>query len=460
LQRLVGFEVEYQVPSFGAPTVAAALVGGKEDSGVPAAPSPEIAKFLFGGRAYKSVVGGDASPRTDGFKITTDHNEHVSREPVRAALAAIGKIAEADKAKKDPDSSSNVEYVTPALDELEKGADKAFGALIDKVVAHAQGTLTQAEATAPSALKAPAEGGVETGTIEEALGAWLSTQDYEKLVPTLAEFRKELVDRCYLQATVGVLPSSLQLLYLHAEKNVDPPEKKTAAGQILEATNLVAKLGEAAFMKDAFAATIADDKRALDAFKGIIRLTASYLVGQAIVQTSAFPGNTVKNAVPFLLKINPTLVQRALPAGLQLAEIPDRTLTAVAKALESSPLIKPETWIDKLKYKPRPEGVDALVLVTAPVNLLKQLLRGELPALASAQTGGSTLPGPDALPEDVSDQADLESGVPVEFRYIREHPAASELKGVLMDIVKLARTLNMRNLTAEQRTPILARVKE
>lgn len=449
IQRKVGFEVEYQVPTFRKATANVALQGGNPDTG---GAQTTVKAFLFGGLPYKVEIG-----ENENFKLTADHSGRVTREPLRAAIAGRGKLNPAET--KDPDARSNLEYVTPAVDELAKGADKKLDSMIGAVVAHATDTFTQAQAATPSFLKAPAPGGFATGSAADELEAWLPAEDFNAVKPTLTEFREGIADECYLQATVGVVPSAMRKLFRTDTAEGGLLLQTDSIKHLYAAINAVGRAVELGINDMDYMQKLHTEKhpQTIMAISGLAHLLAAYLVGEAASQTSAFPGGSIKNAVPFLLKVDPKSLVEASTMELSLFErMPDEVVNRIATVIGEREEITVEYW-RKLKYEARDRAVKDKVTAGTVVNLTKMFMRGEKPAQTGIQKGGSVLPNVDPMP---GTDPDFQSGVPLEYRYIAERPKASALKAALLKIVTQARDLNLSQFPDNKRESILERVKE
>lgn len=450
VQRLIGFEVEYQVPTFGREVEAVTLKAGDKPA------SNNIKYFLFGGLPYGKELGGSAKPGENSFRITSDHNGAVSREPIRARLANMGKLDPADT--KDRDASSNLEYVTSPVDELAKGADKVLGTLIDQVANHAATTFGLASQDNASMLTAPASG-VATGMPEDNMKDWLSDPDFQLLKPAIDEFRANILDSCYLQATVGILPSAVGALFAKAGQEDGLLFTGGKFTQIYEAVNNAAVAVGAAVKEHKYIKDLQSKKetQVLASVSGMIRLLAMYLVGEALSQTAAFPGGTIKNAVPFLVKIDPSKIAESGPWGMLFADVPDDFVTLLAGELDKRTEFKVSYWRG-LGYAARDRDVKDFVTTGSIENLTKMFLQGKKPPETGAQTG-SQLKKLDTVTE-IAKYSEYQLGIPLEYRYIKARPPASGLKPELLKLVAEARDINLGRVTEEQKRQIEKQVKE
>jgi Domain of unknown function (DUF4157) len=453
VQRLVGFEVELQVPTFGANVETVTLQGG-------ANPPDKILKaFLFGGLPYGAKLGGSAKAGENSFRITTDHRNDVSREPLRAKLAAMGKLAPADTV--DRDASSNLEYVTSPVDELAKGSDKVFSDLIDKVSAHATSTFTIASGQAGKMPAPVTDAG--TGTPVDKFKAWLSAEDFEEFKPTLDTFQEKIIDSCYIQATIGVIPGAIGTLISKAADTEGLHVTGGQFSQIYEAVTAASNAVGAGVAEHEYIKGLKKDKsfKTLNSISGMIRLLVMYLIGEALSQTSAFPGGTIKNAVPFLVKVDPAKISDAGPSGMKLFdEVPDDFVTTLAEQINDQKEITVKYWRD-LGYDARDRDVTDKVTAGSVLNLTKMFLQGEKPEGTGAQTG-STLDNLDTVKtsDSIFPHNEGQKGIPLEYRYVKARPTAAGLKVELLKIVQEARDVNLSQSSEVEKEKIEKQVKE
>ena len=454
VQRLVGFEVEYQVPTFGTATEAVTLQGGENP------PDNMLKYFLFGGFAYGAKLGGSAEPGDNSFRLTTDHKEAISREPIRAKLASMGKLDPADT--KDRDASSNLEYVTSPVDELAKGSDKVFSDLIDKISAHATSTFTVANGKKAGKIPDPAAN-AGTGTPVDKFKAWLTAEDFNQLKPALISFWNNILDSCYIQATIGVIPGAVGTLMEKAADTEGLHYTGDNFTHIYTAVQTATRAVGSAVGEHEYIKTLKKNKETqiMNALAGMIRLLVMYLVGEALSQTSAFPGGTIKNAVPFLVKIDPAQIAHAGPVGMLLFdEVPDDFVTTLAGQISGREEITVKYWRD-LGYDARARDVKDFVTKGSVENLTKMFLQGKKPGGTGAQTG-SQLKKLDTVKtsDSILSHNQGQKGIPLEYRYVKARPDAAGLKGELLKIVKEARDVNLSQSSVEEKEAIEKQVKE
>jgi hypothetical protein len=447
VQRLVGFEIEYQVPTWAGASQAVTVRDGKQ------APAPAIKNFLFGGLKYGSERGGSAKPGDDSFRLTSDHNRAVSREPVRAALAARGKLEPADT--RDPDHHSNLEYVTSPVDELAPGSNKKLTKLFRAVAAHAEQTFAVAKDYSAGRIPAPATP-VATGVPVRQIKDWLSAEDWRAVAPSLKSLYDNIADSCYIQMTVGVLPSAIGRLFKEAREG----GLHASGGKfdhIFEAIDTASKAIGAKLAEHDYIKGLRDegDNQTLASVAGLLRLLVMYKIGEALSQTSAHPGGTIKNAVPFLVKLAPSMIAEAGGWGLIFNPVSSSFAQALATAIDEQEELTVGYWRG-LGYEARDRG-DGWVTAGTTENLVGLFLQGKTPGGTDAQTG-SRLKKPDTV-SPIRKDTDWQGGIPLEYRLIQARPKAANLTAELVKLTNEARAINLSRVSAERKAEIEEQVK-
>lgn len=188
IQRKVGFELEMNVPTIGPDTSGDV----KYPKG---APPDSIKRFLFGGLGYNKKLGEDKSV---GIELSSDHG--IRNTGILDRLKALGYIDSVPK----HESMTNLEYKTKALDELDpqEGSNAAFNAQFAALAAHATQTFKLATAgNKLSPIPSPSSTYL-TGFPDDDFARWVKEEDFDA-------FTKRMSDSFYVQATVGVIPSSI-----------------------------------------------------------------------------------------------------------------------------------------------------------------------------------------------------------------------------------------------------------
>ena len=449
VQRLIGFEVEYQVPTFGRTEKKVRLRRARNRV------AQILKRFLFGGFKYGTKLGGSAKRGENSFRLTTDHDAKVSREPVSAKLDYMWKLDPTNSM--DRDASSNLEYVTSPVDELAKGSDKVLSDLIDKVSQHAAATFTIAGGNKAGKIPAPASD-AETGMPDDKFREWLLAKDYEKLRPILEDFRREIKDSCYIQATIGVLPGAVRTLFVEASDKEGLHDTGEQYLDIYNAVRTASREVDAAVSEHPYIKDLEKNNsfKTISSIEGITRLLVMYLVGDALSKTSAFPGGNIKNAVPFLVKVNPEMIANSRTDSMVFDGIPDDFVKTLAEQIDGRNEITVNYWRD-LGYRVRHRYKDDWVAAGTVLNLTKMFLQGKMPGRTDVQTG-STLDKLDTV--KTSDHNEGQKGIPLEYRYVKARPKAAGLKAELLKIVKEARYVNLSQSSEEERKAIEEQVKK
>ena len=200
----------------------------------------------------------------------------------------------------------------------------------------------------------------------------------------------------------------------------------------------------------------------MNAVDGMIRLLVMYLVGEAMSQTSAFPGGSIKNAVPFLVKIDPAKIADSGPSGMKLFDaVPDGFVTTLAGEIGKRDEITVDYWRG-LGYKDRKRRRNDFVTEGTVADLARMFLQGKQPEGTGAQTG-STLENLDPMKEISGGPLphnEGQTGIPLEYRYVKARPNAAGLKTELLKIVDEAREINLSQSSAEEKRKIKEQVRQ
>ncbi|MFH7340547.1 DUF4157 domain-containing protein [Streptomyces sp. KHY 26] len=204
VQRLVGFEAELSLPSFGQGSLHGLNpVEGRQ-------PDPVIGAFFNGGVPYGQRLLNEAN-----LSLLTDHNV-LSRKAAaihRVLAGLVGPDSVPAVGKPQQSSLSNLEYVTAPFDEMAPGSDRAVQELAQRIEAHAQAMIGQDPQH--KALQIPGTTQYGTGLPLAELQAWLGPRLFADtaLQAAIADFQSSVQWEFYVQATVGVVPSGLPSLY-------------------------------------------------------------------------------------------------------------------------------------------------------------------------------------------------------------------------------------------------------
>lgn len=460
LLRKVGFEAELMVPSLG--PSANQLTYAKEPGKV----TDSIKSFLDGGVAYGTDIGGKDSGAD--VRLDSDHGASVDRRPIVNKLIELGYVTGTPS-----EPRTKIEFVTTAMDELAPGSTRRVKEVVGKLRGQLSAALTQAQSGELHQLGAPAKAGYKTGVPVADLKAWLGA-DYAELDTVVKEYLTAGVkDEVYLQATVGVIPSSLMTFFARAslpgKVQVAPPS--AARQQILGMVAEVVAAFETKF------STAPEDHwvrqlgaTSSHAFLGLLGLIYSYLLGDTLHQTSGGTESIVKNAVPFLIKMSPYgLVAKTAPHALKDNPPPREFVRSIGDLMKKTKYLQLAYWVEesrkdgtavsdgtlpaKLDARPRAER-----LITGDyTDFVEKVLLGTggvVPVVV-----GKMLPGPDKPPTDtggvnVFHELYNQQGIPLEYRAISKRYTVSEVTAALGEILAELRVINLSGLTEEQRATV------
>ncbi|MGH3768957.1 MAG: hypothetical protein ACRDS0_25015 [Pseudonocardiaceae bacterium] len=464
VQRKVGFEIEFSVPSLGPPG------GGlqyKKNNGV--RPQDTVKSFLDGGVPYGTDIGGAGQP----VRIDSDHSSDIDRTPV------VDKLKELNVAKGgDPkEPRTRLEYVTHAVDELASGSNKTINALWASVRTHLTSALDKARSGHVRQLDPPAKGGYMTGVAYHDMYDWLKGPTWDAIEPLMADFvNNKVKDEAYLQATVGIIPSGIRSFLAAATRDggpvtVKPPSE--ARQQLLELVEMtITALLNRPSVKDHdwYQKAGATSK---EAFAGLMTLAYSYILGDVLHKTTGGTPSIVKNAVPFLIKTSPWSSIHAGPHMFSSAPPPIDLLKTAGDLLKVSNFAQQSYWVQSTGTSAKAEGrlTEAVAartpskpLITGDYTDFVVALFGGAPAGEVKTIVGKTLPGHDELPADsggvkVGWESFGQKGIPLEYRWISERHPISGLAAAIVKIVEDVREANLRELTPKQKADVENAIK-
>jgi hypothetical protein len=454
VQRKVGFELEYRVPS-----LRTALSGGLDyhRRRIPGHrskhASDNVKKFLQGGVKYDTPMGS-----VPGFRLTADHSGSVDRDPILDALVRNRYITETAV---PADLTSNLEYVSEALDELKPHSNQEFQNQFTAIRAHMGSTLAAAQSGAVTALAAPG-GAYFTGVPVADLQDWLGP-DYAYVTNAVDTLRNNIQDEIYVQATVGIIPSAIR------DFNRGHETHQQNAGGMLEGRHAMASVRATidtltalpAFQNHAWVKDLHDNwPTSYEALLGMLSLGFTYMVGDALWQTSGYAGGAVKNAVPFLIK-NTEIRSKALPDHIRHKHAPRDLVQIIEDHFAGSRFADPGYWTGATDadynegLTPRAVKLNKRLLQTDHHSFLERLLRGQLSEIV---VGKQELPNPDKLPAEVTNESAGQKGVPLEYRWFRGRPSIAGMDAALFSIVNEVRDANLKHMDPADRLRILNNV--
>lgn len=331
-------------------------------------------------------------------------------------------------------------------------------------------TVTKAQSREMEQLMAPAEAGYYTGVPEDDFEVWLSEKHYQELQPLIKDFvTKKAKDEVYLQATVGIIPSAMRDLHQQALKKAEGGDLNATAVE-MDVLRKVEETVTALFDLEAFKThkTIAEMRpNSLEALRGIIHILFMYIVGDTITQTSAGTTSTVKNAVPFLIKMSTRgILAKTGTWYFRDHPLPKDLIGFIAGYLQKSKYATVGYWtgVGKDTYqgeggkKQDPRPYDKLITKGTYADFVTRALGGEPLNEVSVIIGKKTLENPDTLPvvDDVNVRYESynQAGIPVEFRWIEAHPTTGGMKGEMNKIIKEVRELNTKHLEEKDKKKV------
>lgn len=441
LQRLVGFEAEFSVPSLPQPPAAMSpdfqlfqartAVGGGP-------PTAAIEGFLAGGLPYGS--GPELGPAGAHFRLAADHNALQTRHrAIRAKLEQLG-FNVPDLAQ----TMSNLEYVTPAEDELAAGSTALIRGHLDAIAAHARGVVATAKTTM-TPIPAPAVSAY-CGFPEADFRAWLGN-DYAAVAPSIEAFKGATRDSFYLQATVGIIPSAFPALFRSRGSWVSADN---AYEDIADRVNETMKglLHDPAFTTNAWIAAL-KQSRPIDyeGFVGMLYLIYSYMVGHAINQTNLYDGSSEKNAVPFMSKLTNlgTAMTTAVPTFIRATGVDAAVVGIVDTYFKHTEYVRKAYWKTTWNLADTDPRYNRGPVLVRPNRFVGDVLTNTLP-LRSMIGSPRSYPAPDPTPASVTNVSGDQQGIQVEYRHITVRPDADGLAAALMKVVDEVRELNTKHL--------------
>lgn len=463
VQRKVGFEIEFSVPSLGP---AHGNLKYRKTNGV--WPKDTVKAFLDGGVAYGTDIGGKDEP----VRIDSDHSSDVDRGPIVDKLKALGVV------RGDPgEPRTKLEYVTHAVDELAPGSNKTIEALWKSVKTHLSSALDKGRSGHVTQIDPPAKAGYLTGVAYHDMYDWLKGPEWEAIEPLMANYvNNQVKDEGYLQATVGIIPSGIRSFLAAATTpggpvTVAPPSeaRQLLLGLVEQTISALLARGE---VKDHDWYKAADNT-SKEAFAGLLTLAYSYILGDVLHGTTGGTTSVAKNAVPFLIKANPWSSVQAGPHMFQSAPPPADLVKSAGVLLKASKYAQASYWVESTGTSAKAEGklttavaarTPSSALITGDYADFVVALFGGAPAAGVQTVVGKMLPGHDTLAADsggvnISYESFNQKGIPLEYRWISERHPISGLGGAIAKIVGDVRTANMRELSDPQRTEVLKAVR-
>ena len=467
VRRLVGFEVE-----LAAPTFARNVTQTLNPIGTGQQPEKAVDMLLAGSVDYKTEMGSLSTTLGDKITLTSDH-DGTMQALGRGFFDAVEAAHPAATAATDHEPLSNLEYGTPAIDELAPGSDAKYRAMADAIDRHAA-TLIE---PAPVTTMRDIQGAMlySSGLPRAAVRNWLKSSDKrDQLYAAYTALENHVRWFMYVQATVGVLPSGLIRLYQSQAQGLPQSDKAGDAIAVLKdaATAVVDMSKEMVGLPELYELGLSTDEALQIA--GILTMAASHAVGRAMLQTTAI-GDSEKNAVQLFNKLSSNAA-----VGMALSSKPVRRLqgqdqeaavakmiTTAAKAIHQVKQTTAAYWMGPPYRKVASNrgmfyGTSGTQPWQQTAALITDWLTGrEKIELFRAGEDGQ-LHRPDPTPAAIKQPAqDKQQGVPLEMRWITTYPLArGELWPVFQTVLKEVRAANTDQLDERTRKAILAGVRK
>jgi hypothetical protein len=448
---MIGFEAELDVPIFQNIDQMASV----EARGEPGAKT--IYSFLFGGHETTDV----AITGNDDFTIKPD----VSGFPGQQLFDALASIDPtfADQrplraGKPMPVSIRKIEYITSPINEMDPTADDTYKRQAGSIKRHLEDFGPQA---AQKIFRLPGTEcyvGIPVEDIQNLIGKAQNSAQASQANQALANVQLKVQQHFALQATAGIFPSIIPELF-RTRKLDQPSPKLRQAWEIafpMIDTFVQNVFDNAKIKKDAWTKDLIQ-KDLLRAFRGHLYLLSSYVVGDALSESTLFENTSGKNAVPYHAKINLGYVYKAMPESFAKPDVDleEELIEEISSVLTECNRTRTDSWLQEkfglekreIKGKERREHL----VLDAHIDFVKHALVGEkVQTLINQFLGRSPdekaheLEEPDALPPSRTG----EKGVQLEFRRLGMNEVAPDkLAEQFIQIVNTVRDLNKPRMT-------------
>jgi Domain of unknown function (DUF4157) len=432
IQRLVGFEAELPLPTYqDAGDTADGLVGS----------------FLFGGYGdpYNSV-GGNAL-----FDVGPDLSEY--GKPISSIRTMLLKHdpTSFEKLKKNGAGKppTLLEYKTKPVDELGTGSTSTFLKQFTAIKEHATQVISLRPSETSFVIPAPAQG-MRGGIPKQQLVAWNKTGSSEfstQLNKVLAQITTN--DAFDIQATVGIMPSEIPGMFrkaVLATPNNDQLNQVMAEARA-EIEQKVNELLDSEMIKNsAWYKQLSENPIHVEAFKGLLYLIGSYLIGHGLSGTTLVDTMAEKNMVPYLSKLKAGAWYSALPTIQEFKPDP-QLVNHMTEVLYATKWWDRKYWTDNTTFL-NPAGQQRQLILDPPKRFIQQALQGKP---AKTQTGKKSFDKPEEIHEAASKPAGGQLGIQLEMRHLRKNLSLANLEAELRAIVNKVRDISMGRMGAEEK---------
>jgi hypothetical protein len=391
LQGLTGFEVELHEPIYTTPGDARKPTVLKKKNKV----TPAIEAFLGGGLKYGRRYGFDPLLR---YTLTADHGG------VRALHSNLIEALQAD-GYIDPDwkyvTMTNLEYITPPIEEREAGSHTRTQGIIDAVDKHVAATEVEAKKDGVNPVPAPALD-LLTGIPKSALRAWIDEGDAASM--EALEALEGYEGYVYHQVTTGVLPSEIPELFEQAATEIQfgplDEVKIDVTTKLLRESIRIAQETVTASTEQLVGIA------STEPIRGWLTLVAQYLLASKLEDTTGIPGGTAKNNVAYLSKTDLSESIQALPEDSR-PEKTQKWIAVLKVLLEKVKVVDVLTWAEGLEERKSKDEVIAggnwgaffkALLEHTPAPTIKSGNPLKLDAGQENQKPDLTIPGQQAIP--------------------------------------------------------------
>jgi len=449
---MIGFEAEVDVPIFqDIAGMEGVVFDGEQDV-------KAIYSFLFGGHEKTDAT----ILKNDEFTIKPDVSDYPGQQ-LFEALAAIDPTFAAHTPRRAgkpmPVLIRKMEYITPPINEMDAAADQIY----ERQAASIKGHLAQfGPQAAQKVFHLPETNcyvGIPVQEIQQLIRKTQNPAQVAEANNALTNIQLKVQQRFALQATAGIFPSIIPELF--RRRLLDEPSPKLKQAWDI-AFPMIATLVQKVFddeeiKKEAWMQRLTGNDVHLQAFKGHLCLLSSYVIGDALSESTLFENMSAKNAVPYHAKINLGYIHKALPEGfVKVAPAPppeadeEHLVPKIAAVLTEDNETRKDIWLERkfgLKKRPiKPKERREHLVIDAHLDfVINALFDRQVQTLINQSIGRNPnekaheLVDPDAVPPG----KDGEKGVQLEFRRLgMDEVAPGELAGKFMAVVTTVRELN------------------
>ncbi|HEY5879117.1 MAG TPA: DUF4157 domain-containing protein [Nakamurella sp.] len=463
IRRLVGFEVEMSVPTLRPANLDLRRIGRDHPF-----PHREVDWLFAGGLPWNHRIGATAA----GITLHADHNK----------LAGSGEdlynaIEDCSPGVTVPDGYveiSNLEYKTPALDELAAGSNNRFLGLANAIDDHA--VMLMQRRPWNRIVGIPGAPGYYTGVPLFELEEWLPYLHPDSgwndgYIPNARRRLRNLQDDVewdmYVQATVGVLPTGLGTLYQSQAATLPAGHGGDINAASQDAANAVVHAA-AAIPLQPFVTTFDTAVGGLtplsrEALSGTVTMAVSYAIGNAYGMTN-IDRSTRKNAVQLMSKLADAVdIARVTTDELYNLRNHGALPAFVAAAATWIHANYPQTALAHWQAAPYHAMVTRERLFGRGAPTLQAATAGLLTDMFTRSTTSDVAIGrnmdPDPAPPALAAQgvnSGGQRGIPMEMRWIPQRPrTAGQLWPVFQQVLAEVRAANLVHAPALAQATIL-----